>query len=78
MVVLGPRLRSDASSGEWKSQFLWLWRPAAIFLIEDISLALKPGGTVPVNAWIAEQMKQHPRMTPSKDTPHILGSAACP
>jgi hypothetical protein len=38
--------------------FSGLWRPADIFLIEDISLGLKPGETVPVNAWAQEKMKK--------------------
>lgn len=36
-----------------------LWRPADIFLIEDISLGLKKGETVPMNAWAEGVMKKH-------------------
>ena len=39
--------------------FSGLWRPADIFLIEDISLGLKPGETVPLNAQSVEIMKKH-------------------
>jgi len=39
--------------------FSGLWRPADIFLIEDISLGLKPGETVPLNAWAQDVMKTH-------------------
>ena len=45
--------------------FAGLWRPADIFLIEDISLGLKPGETVPLNAWSQEVMSKHL----SKDDP---------
>jgi len=45
--------------------FAGLWRPADIFLIEDISLGLKPGETVPMNKWSEEVMKKHQ----SKDDP---------
>ena len=45
--------------------FSGLWRPADIFLIEDISLGLKPGETVPLNAWAQEKMKKQL----SKDDP---------
>src|SRR5689334_25240183 len=45
--------------------FTGLWRPADIFLIEDIALGLKPGETIPVNAWAQEKMKKQL----SKDDP---------
>jgi len=45
--------------------FSGLWRPADIFLIEDIALGLKPGETIPVNAWAQEKMKKQL----SKDDP---------
>src|SRR6266700_3847297 len=48
-----PRLPSG------RVDFTGLWRPADIFLIEDISLGLKPGETVPMNAWAQEEMKKH-------------------
>jgi hypothetical protein len=35
-----------------------LWRPANIFLIEDISLGLKKGETVPANEWAQEVMRK--------------------
>ena len=38
--------------------FSGLWRPADIFLIEDISLGMKPGETVPLNTWAQEKMKK--------------------
>src|SRR5262249_12049103 len=34
------------------------WRPADIFLIEDISLGLKKGETVPVNDWSKQVMSK--------------------
>src|SRR5260221_348693 len=45
--------------------FTGLWRPADIFLIEDIALGLKLGESVPVNAWAQAEMKKHL----SKDDP---------
>jgi len=45
--------------------FAGLWRPADIFLIEDISLGLPKGETVPLNAWAEAAMKKHL----SKDDP---------
>jgi hypothetical protein len=45
--------------------FSGLWRPADIYLIEDIALGLKPGETVPVNAQALEVMQKHL----SKDDP---------
>ncbi|MCU1337623.1 MAG: hypothetical protein JWO19_3204 [Bryobacterales bacterium] len=42
-----------------------LWRPADIFLIEDIALGLRPGETIPLNAWSQEKMKKQL----SKDDP---------
>jgi len=45
--------------------FSGLWRPADIFLIEDIALGLKPGETIPLNAHGQEIMAKHL----SKDDP---------
>lgn len=39
--------------------FSGLWRPADIFLIEDIALGLKPGETIPMNAWAKDVMSKH-------------------
>ena len=39
--------------------FSGLWRPADIFLIEDISLGLKPGETIPLKPAAEEIMKKH-------------------
>src|ERR1044071_7923423 len=39
--------------------FTGLWRPADIFLIEDIALGLKPGATIPLNAWAREIGRAH-------------------
>lgn len=37
--------------------FSGVWRPADVFLIEDISLGLKPGETLPLNSAGANQLK---------------------
>ncbi|HEY7334212.1 MAG TPA: hypothetical protein VH639_04950 [Bryobacteraceae bacterium] len=42
-----------------RADFSGLWRPGDIYLIEDISLGLKPGETVPLNDWGKEEMKNH-------------------
>jgi hypothetical protein len=42
-----------------RADFSGVWRPGDIFLIEDISLGLKPGETVPVTPWSEQQMKTH-------------------
>jgi hypothetical protein len=42
-----------------RADFSGVWRPGDIFLIEDISLGLKPGETVPLTAWSEQQMKTH-------------------
>ena len=42
-----------------RADFSGLWRPGDIYLIEDISLGLKPGETVPLNDWAKEEMKKH-------------------
>ena len=42
-----------------RADFSGVWRPGDIFLIEDISLGLKPGETVPVNDWSKQVMSKH-------------------
>jgi len=42
-----------------RADFSGLWRPGDIYLIEDISLGLKPGETVPLTDWGKEQMSKH-------------------
>ena len=42
-----------------RADFAGLWRPADIYLIEDISLGLKPGETVPLNDWAKQEMSKH-------------------
>lgn len=54
-----PRLASG------RADFSGLWRPADIFLIEDISLGLKKGDTIDLTPAAAEVMKTHE----SKDDP---------
>jgi len=51
--------------GNGRISFSGLWRPADIFLIEDISLGLVQGETVPLNDWAKGVMAQHL----SKDDP---------
>jgi len=48
-----PRLPSG------RADFSGVWRPGDIFLIEDISLGLKPGETVPLNDWGKAEMAKH-------------------
>ena len=48
-----------------RADFSGLWRPADIFLIEDISLGLKKGETIDLTPAAAEVMKKHE----SKDDP---------
>jgi hypothetical protein len=59
IVGPAPRLANGRVS------FGGLWRPADIFLIEDISLGLPKGEKVPLNAWGEDVMKKHL----SKDDP---------
>src|SRR5215467_12252627 len=42
-----------------RADFSGLWRPGDIYLIEDISLGLKPGETVPLNDWGKQEMSKH-------------------
>jgi hypothetical protein len=42
-----------------RADFSGLWRPGDIYLIEDISLGLKPGETVSLNDWGKEEMRKH-------------------
>jgi hypothetical protein len=55
---LGPP-KPAPRHADGRIDFTGLWRPADIFLIEDISLGMKPGETVPLNDWGREAMKTH-------------------
>ena len=42
-----------------RADFSGVWRPGDIFLIEDISLGMKSGETVPLNEWGKQEMSKH-------------------
>ena len=55
LVLPSPRPGTPTA----RIDFSGLWRPGDIFLIEDISLGLKPGETVPLNAQAVQMMEKH-------------------